>query len=345
MSTVTALKKSKQNIAPKAWHERYADADKAKVRRVLRWFDDEANDHSRAHLARAADVNTSTLSQVLGGTYPSHPVNHLRKLIDAMAMIDAREQGHAHAIAFVATSTYKLAEKICDRAREFRDFGVLFGYVGTGKTRALNEYCSRHPGALYMRAFGGLTRSVLMKKLTELTGANVRTQSRYSSGTVADKKEAIITALSGTERLLIVDEANRMVDACFEDLRDISDDAQIGIVMAGTEHLEPMVQDSHGRFGQISSRIGFWPPVIRGITENDAYLITQAAYDSDTLDPEVLDMYWQQCGGSARTLSKLIASVMKYCKRKKCEPSAKIISDCYQKTMRPSRVRALGGVK
>ena len=331
---------------PTSYGPHYTEADKAKVLRVYEWLyrGEDTTGRSRANLARASGVSSALMSQVLAGQYPSPPTPHLDLMVKAIQIIDERERGIAQRIPFVETRVWMLAQQVCDRARELRDFGVLFGYVGTGKTTALRQYVERSPGALYLRAFGGLSRSVLMNDLVDLTGAHVRSQSKGKyAGTNADKKRAVIAVLRGSERLLIIDEAERMAAACFDDLRDISDDAGIGIVLAGTEHLEPLVQDERGRFGQIASRVGFWPPVIKHIQEDDAYQIVQAVYGEQLPTPEVLDMYWQCCGGSARTLSKLLAVVIKACHRKKAAPTAEIVSDAFHKTMRPQRLRKRGG--
>lgn len=340
--------KKSRTEPPSAYLPHYSETDRLKVERVYEWlYGDESNsDRTRTSLARASNLSVQMLSQLLAGHYTSPPGKHLDAVLDAINIINERERGIAQRIPFVETSVWDACQRVCSRAREHRDFGVLFGYVGTGKTTALRRFVETTPGALYLRAFGGLSRSVLMNDLVELTGAQVRSQSKGKfAGTNADKKRAIINALRGTQRMLIIDEAERMAPACFDDLRDISDDAEVGIVLAGTEHLEPLVQDERGRFGQIASRIGSWPPVIKQITENDAYKIVQAVYGAEReLPPEVIDMYWQCCGGSARTLSKLLATVIKACHRKKVDPTAEIVSNAFHKTMRPRRIRRTGGM-
>jgi len=334
--------------APAEFLPHYTDSDRRKLQRIYGWLygDGEVEGRSRVSLSRATGIHMATVSQILNGQYPSPPSRQLDAMIDAINIINERDRGVAQRIPFVETTVWNACQRVCNRAREHRDFGVLFGYVGTGKTTALKHYVAINPGVLYLRAFGGLSRSVLMNDLVELTAAQVRSQSykgkmaTANNGTNADKKRAVINALRGSERMLVIDEAERMAPLCFDDLRDISDDAEIGIVLAGTEHLEPMVQDERGRFGQIASRIGSWPPVIKQITEDDAYKIVQAVYGAEReIPPDVLDMYWQCCGGSARTLSKLLATVIKACHRKKVEPTAAIISDAYHKTMRPRRLR------
>ena len=102
----------------------------------------------------------------------------------------------------------------------------------------------------------------------------------------------------------------------------------IGVVLAGTEKLKPLIMDPQGRFGQISSRVGFWPPVIKGITPDDSEALAMAALsDIDVeLSEEVLDAFWQMCDGSARVLvSALIPGIKDYGLKKKKELTPELI--------------------
>lgn len=320
------------------WGLKYSDLDKRKAERIKEWLD--ASGISASKLARQANVAQSTCSEVLAGLYDGSPTKFLNALDDAIKTVATKNPSM---IPFVETSVSRLTWQVCDRAREFAytdDIGVLFGVVGVGKTKALQEYARRNTGTIYLRAFDQMTITVLLNRLVWATDARLEQQSRFRAATNADKVDAIIRALTGTERAILMDECTRMRTNCIETLRDIADEAKVGVVLAGREHLEPMVQDELGRFGEISSRVGFWPPVIRGITEADCYAITRSAYAGAITD-DVLDMYWQCCAGSGRALEKLIPSVQRYCRKHQCDPSPKIVSDAWVRTMRPKRHRGV----
>jgi len=318
------------------WSPKYTDLDKRKTERINEWL--SKGSRSEADLARLAALPQGTVNTILSGKYSASPTKQLNALQDVVKQLNEARRPQ---MPFVETSVYRLCEQVCERARAFSatdDVGVLFGVVGVGKTTALKEYARRHPGTIYMRAFDQMTVTVLLNRLVWATDARLEQQARFRAATNADKVDAVIRAVTGTDKMILVDESTRMNRRCIETLRDIADDAQVGLVLAGREQLEPMLQDELGRFGEISSRIGFWPPVIKRIEEDDCYLIVRAAHP-DGIDDEALDMYWQCSAGSARTLEKLVASVQRYCKRNKCEPSAKIISEAWTKTMRPKRAR------
>lgn len=321
------------------WGSRYSDLDVRKAERINEWLDANKEATSTSALARRANVAQSTASEILAGHYTASPTKYLNALDDA---IKATSLNRPALIPFVETSVYRLTAQVCDRAREFAftdDIGVLFGVVGVGKTRALQEYTRRHPGTIYLRAFNRMNITVLLNRLVWATDAHLEQQARFRQATNADKLDAVIRALTHSGRMILVDETTRMDKICIETMRDIADDAQVGVVLAGREHLEPMVQDELGRFGEISSRVGFWPPVIRAITEDDCHKIVHSAYGSTPPPDDVTDMYWQCCAGSGRALEKLIPSVQRYCTKHKCQPTPKIVSDAWVRTMRPKKRR------
>lgn len=326
---------ARQHEAPD-FGPKYTELDRRKALRIIEFVRKQGR--SESELARLASMPASTANTVLAGKYSAAPTKKLNALQDAMkAILEARRPR----IPFAETSVYRLTVKVCDRARAFADtddVGVLFGVVGVGKTTALKEYARRHPGTIYLRAFDQMTISVLLNRLVWATDARLEQQARFRGASNADKVDAVIQAVRGTDTLIVMDESTRMARRCIETLRDIADDAQIGLVLAGREHLEPTLQDELGRFGEISSRIGFWPQVIRAIEEDDCHLIARGAH-GEALTDDTIDMYWQCCAGSARALEKLIASVQRYCQRNKCAPSASIVSNAWTKTMRPKRRR------
>jgi hypothetical protein len=130
--------------------------------------------------------------------------------------------------------------------------------------------------------------------------------------------DAIIRTLKGTDKLLILDEADKVSTQTLEYVRRISDICKIGVVLSGTELLQPMIKDPRGRFGQISSRVLFWPPVMKNISEKDAHKIVGAALDGEAeLTPEIHKAFFDMCDGSARVLARsLVTGVRDYGIRK-----------------------------
>ena len=207
-----------------------------------------------------------------------------------------------------------------------KDFGIFLGRVGTGKTTALHHYANNTPTAVLIESFEGIDHSTFMDELIKATGVTV------SKGTAASKMAQLINALRATDKVILVDEANWLPKRSFGALRRISDVAEVGVVLVGTPDLLPMVQDPNGRFGQISSRIGFWPAVVQAITEKDCRALVNS-YFSNAVDEATLKAFWSCCEGSARTLRNLLRNTYRSASKNKTEVSASLVKRINTQTM------------
>lgn len=322
MAEVSTIHVQSAVSMPDSWSDAYGAEDKQMVAEIVEWLNagqehkpGYQNQRSQTKLAKAAKLNPSTLNTILSGKYPSPPRKQLQAVIDTLNRQEQREREGVGQLAFVETTVYKTVVAACKRAHMYRNFAVVAAYVGTGKTTAVKRYAQQHANVILVEADPDMNASVLVNTLVDLTGAFVHKANKYSEGTKAEKMRGIINRLKDTDSLLIIDEAETVTAQTLEYVRRISDKAGIGVVLSGTEKLKPMIKDPRGKFGQISSRVSFWPPVIKAITETDAHAMTQVALDDDEieLNAEILDAFWQMCDGSARVLANsLIPGVRDY---------------------------------
>lgn len=258
-------------------------------------------------LATATGYASGTLASVLSGKYNANPSKHLKVIQDVIARHDERQAKGIDDDRFVETSTYKLAQVVCDRARTYRNFGVLSAYVGTGKTTALKRYAHDNSGTLLIEADPSMTSSTLLDEIMEQ--ANIP-----PVGASRDKKiRAIVKALKGSDRLIILDEAEKVSvsdksNNALEFLRRISDKAGVGVVLAGTEKLYALIAPE-GVFGQIRSRAPIIPAVIKTITKEDATLLINNALPQ--ADEAIIKTIWSLCRGSARMLCEGLIPALK----------------------------------
>jgi DNA transposition AAA+ family ATPase len=94
-------------------------------------------------------------------------------------------------------------------------------------------------------------------------------------------------------------------------IRRIRDTANVGVVLAGTEHLSGLIRPEHGQFDQIRSRAGFWPETIKAITEADAAALTQSAFGAEEVPEDVIARLYAYCKGSARMLVEGLIAALK----------------------------------
>ncbi|TPQ28961.1 AAA family ATPase [Methylomonas koyamae] len=282
--------------------QHYTPDDIALIEQIKGWLSER--DYKQAALARLARVSASTLSQILGGSYATSPSKMLVNVANAMKHADDTA---SDTVAPVETSVFRLALTACQMARRYRNFAVLSAFVGTGKTFAVKHYQRTTPNTYLIEATPTMTVQSLIKLLA-------RTVAGYEGkGSIDDKFQAVISSLQNTDSLLIVDEADTLTPHVLHTLRRLRDLANIGIVLAGTEHLTGLIRPAHGQFDQIRSRTGFWPETVKGITADDAAALTQAAFGDEDVSDEVVKRLYAYSKGSARMLIEgLVAAIQQF---------------------------------
>ena len=279
---------------------KYSEADtEAAVRQITGWLKASGKGRSKAALARIAGISPAAVSQILAGRYPSDPSAHLEAMTAAVCREDSRERDPAE-IPYTETSVAKMVRSVIRRAHQDRDFGIFAGRVGVGKTVALRRYATDHPTtAILIEAYPGAGAPVVLRLIAGAVNALITRR------TVADTTAAIVETLRGSDRVILVDEAETLTPQALLHLRRISDAAGVGVVLAGTPGLMALVHDPDGKFGQITSRIGWWPPLCQSINASDAALLA-AAYLGEDLAAETQKALWEACQGSARALRNLL---------------------------------------
>ena len=268
------------------------------INRITEWLD-SGKGRSKAALARTAGISSATVSLILKGRYPSDPTALLEAMVAAVDRDDSRERDPAE-IPYTETSISKVVQTVIRRAHQDRDMGFFAGRVGIGKTVALRRYASENPrAAVLVEAYPGAGAPVVLRLIASSIGAVIVRR------TVADTTAAIVETLRGSDRVILVDEAETLTAQALLHLRRISDTAAVGVVLVGTPGLLSLVHDPDGKFGQITSRIGYWPAVAQSISEDDAAALTEA-YLGEAPGAEAQAALWAASEGSARALRNLL---------------------------------------
>ena len=280
---------------PETFFAHYSDDNKAQCKQILDWLN--AHEHSLSWLSKLARLDTSTFYRCVKGQYKTDPTRFLKTALDAIANQESKNS--VTHIAFIKTSVSEIVWTACNRARRYSSFAVVPGYVGTGKTRSLKEYCKANENTLLVESDPGMPVTALLDELIkQLSLGSIK-----STANQHRKFSAIVEELKGTNLLLIFDEAETATPKTLHFLRRIRDKAGIGIVLSGTEELNGLIKREHGEFDQIRSRVNFWPNTINGIKREDAdAIITNTFIDEGELEDEIYERLWGLCKGSMRVL-------------------------------------------
>ena len=175
---------------------------------------------------------------------------------------------------FCLTDAAKQILGVLKCCHEDGDMGIVVAPAGSGKTEAARHYKRNHPNALF-RTADITTRapgSTLLLISQGLPGV-----SRYDA-TSAVFMQRIIDRLSGSRRLLIIDEGHFLSWESIEAVRRIHDATGVGICLMGQESLYQQMRGGRRSvlFDQIYSRIGVRCHLKGDVTKEDVAMLVDS---------------------------------------------------------------------
>jgi hypothetical protein len=202
-------------------------------------------------------------------------------------------------IPYVQINATKPIFKVINSAQRDRDFGIIVGKAGTSKSMTIAKYIEQNKGTLYIKinrsSTGALIRSLASQLGIAIKGGNI---SVY---------ENIVNYLKGKNWVIIVDEADYLKENCLQLLRNISDDAEIGIVLAGLPRLINNLLDQKEDHQQLVRRVGTVLDLsIKEVhyTIQDAEKILRAVWKD--ISHEIISLFFEKSKNCIGTLTKLM---------------------------------------
>ncbi|WAH36483.1 AAA family ATPase [Alicyclobacillus dauci] len=177
---------------------------------------------------------------------------------------------------FLVTKEYRRFEEFCDACRRYRYIGLCYGPPGVGKTLSARKYANWEAiedllELKFVRGSKGIVpdASIVDPRAIFYTAPVMGSPNRISKeiGHIRSKfklglewvrafragdEENYANCTDPTE-LIIVDEADRLKITGLEEIRDIYDRSQIGLILIGMPGIEKRLL----RYPQLYSRVGF----------------------------------------------------------------------------------------
>ena len=151
---------------------------------------------------------------------------------------------------FVETEVARRMLTVIERTAQLGSIGLIYSDAGRGKSMTLEAASMIWPGSILVRVrHTTRTPSGLAKHLANLLRLpNIRTTQQA--------QDRLIDALSGTGRLMLIDEAHQLKHEALEFLRDLHDECgNLPIVLCGTIKSAEATADTDLFMGQFASRI------------------------------------------------------------------------------------------
>lgn len=192
-----------------------------------------------------------------------------------------------------------VAYKIMDRPVGVDGLGLFYGHSGYGKSKA-SQFVQNKTRAIYLECFDFWTRKVFIQNLlVELEVSTPR-------GTIADMMQQAIALLQDDpNRLLIIDEADKLVDkGHIELVRDLYKGAKIPVLLVGEERLP----DKLARYERCENRVTCYG-MANPCDLRDAAALAQTYHPNLTVETDLLERIVSKTGGVASRIVTTLAGV------------------------------------
>lgn len=160
----------------------------------------------------------------------------------------------------------------------------IIGKSGTGKTTAIKALIKKLPQAILVTAYAGMSKKELLESIAEKIGAEPK-----RLGT-AHLMSAIKDTLKGSDRVIIIDEANFISTISLEQIRHIQDETNTPIILVGTENLQKQILKSHE---QVITRIRNTHKPLMSFNENEVMMLFEE--NGKKIDEKTALKIWKRC--------------------------------------------------
>lgn len=229
-------------------------------------------------LALHIDYSRSAVSQYLNGKYNSDATEMEERLSkwlyeEAYPEIEKRQAGGLQVVKnqpgkaeepeapkrlkpiveYFDSADYIQIMGVCTACQDQTRRGIIVGRSGYGKTHALKKY-AKLPRVIYIEGNENMNCKDIVRRIENKIGMP------RSSGSIDERTEKIIEFFSINQGyLLIMDEADKLINKYtqkkIELLRNITDGAELGLVLAGEPALETLLKSYDLRF---ANRMDFY---------------------------------------------------------------------------------------
>jgi DNA transposition AAA+ family ATPase len=220
----------------------------------------ETSDKTQNQIAAEIDVSKAALSQFLSNSYKGDNDKLADKITRYLGIAIQRDNTMRGATDYYPDlGNSKTVMGMAHLAHRMNDFVLVCGAAGAGKTTALKHYANNNPGVIFVTANVACATKSPMPILRLICSFLTKTPPRTLEAILNTIQEELNT----TNRLIIIDEADRLSFNSLQALRDIHDLAGVGILLSGNDEIYNQTRTSRKSrlFDQIRTRLTIRKPI------------------------------------------------------------------------------------
>lgn len=221
------------------------------------------NGISQADIAKKIGVSPAAISQYLGGNYKADASQLEVKISQFLCLEEERNKIISLQLNFVETTQSRAGLTVLRYCHKLKKMGMIIGDAGLGKSSVVKNYAANNKHAILVSAYYGILPTNMMDRILKELGVG-------QDGHENSKYETVLNALKGTDKLVIIDEAQHIKYGLLEKIRSIWDTAGVGIVISGNNTVvKGMIGKQYVYFDQLFSRQAIKADLSSTITEKD----------------------------------------------------------------------------
>jgi DNA transposition AAA+ family ATPase len=207
---------------------------------------------TQRQLSKETGLSTAVISQFLNGVYTGDN-EEVSRTINRYLTVGKQRLNNVQACNFYE-GLYNTQETLFAASYAHRkgDIVLVCGDSGAGKSTALAFYRDNNVNVIFVTA-NSCTKSAgaVLNLISKAMGG------RELTGKRDDMIRRLIQALEGSNRLIIIDEADHLTLDALQAVRAINDEAHVGIVLAGNEriYLQMKYGSKSPKYKQLDQRI------------------------------------------------------------------------------------------
>ena len=273
---------------------------------------------SQKQVSKETGLSTSVISQFLDGKYTGDN-GKVQDILNKFLSISKDRLNSVSGTTYYP-DLYNTKEVLyaCWYAHKYNDIALVAGDAGAGKTTALEHYRDSNAGVTMVTVNTCTTSATsVLKLITDKIG-------RATDGRRSAVMQELISQLSESNRLIIIDEADRLSLQALQAIRDLNDQAHVGIILSGNDKIyKQMLTGQKGReFDQIRTRI-----IVRKRVENN-YTVEEMQHIFPGVPESCLAFLIQMANlESLRTAIKLYEIALEYARISKEAVTLKMLKD------------------
>lgn len=275
---------------------------------------------NKAELALKIEYSRSAVSQYLNGKYSSDATEIEAKLGQFVQECagEPRPDGSTAALEaapairpkteYFESADYVQTIGICKACQESRGLGIVVAKSGYGKTHALRRY-AKMPRVVYIEGNETMNCKDIIRRIEGRIGMP------KSYGSIDERMEKVIDFFNVNEGyLIIMDEADKLINKYtqkkIELLRNITDGADVGLVIAGEPMLETLMKGYDERF---TNRMDFYYK-LRGLSKKEVGDYLEGYQIDDAAMAEFVARATNAQTGCFRLLDRTLNNVLRILK-------------------------------